>query len=78
MRDCAIFGLLGPQMQLSTNFDFLTVHDAKLAQLASRAEDYFQDDPVTAIIKLRQFAELMAKLVADGSRGGGNAGHPAA
>ncbi|WP_076830062.1 type I restriction-modification system endonuclease [Bradyrhizobium brasilense] len=51
-------------MQLSINFDFLTVHDAKLVQLASRAEYYFQDDPVTALIKLRQFAELMAKLVA--------------
>ncbi|MDA9544274.1 restriction endonuclease subunit R [Bradyrhizobium sp. CCBAU 45321] len=51
-------------MQLSINFDFLTVHDAKLVQLAARAEYYFQDDPVTAIIKLRQFAELMAKLVA--------------
>ncbi|KYK46109.1 restriction endonuclease subunit R [Bradyrhizobium liaoningense] len=51
-------------MQLSINFDFLTVHDAKLVQLAARAEYYFQDDPVTAIIKLRQFAELLAKLVA--------------
>jgi type I restriction enzyme R subunit len=51
-------------MQLSINFDFLTVHDAKLVQLAARAESYFQDDPATTIIKLRQFAELMAKLVA--------------
>ena len=64
MRDSAIFGLLGLGMQLSINFDFLTVHDAKLVELAARAEYYFQDDPATTIIKLRQFAELMAKLVA--------------
>lgn len=51
-------------MQLSINFDFLTVQDAKLVRLAARAEYYFQYDPVTAIIKLRQFAGLMAKLVA--------------
>jgi hypothetical protein len=28
-------------MQLSINFDFLTGHDAKLVQLAARAEYYY-------------------------------------
>jgi len=35
-----------------------------LATLGAQAERYFREDPSTAIIKLRQFAELMAKLVA--------------
>jgi type I restriction enzyme, R subunit len=51
-------------MQLSINFGFLGVHDAKLVELGARAEDYFSHDPATAIIKLRQFAELLAKLIA--------------
>ena len=50
-------------MQLSINFSFLGVHDAKLVELGARAEDYFTYDPPTAIIKLRQFAELLAKLM---------------
>ncbi|MDD1522121.1 type I restriction-modification system endonuclease [Bradyrhizobium sp. WBAH42] len=51
-------------MQLSINFGFLGVHDVKLVELGARAEDYFSYDPATAIIKLRQFAELLAKLIA--------------
>lgn len=51
-------------MQLAGNFGFLSVHDAKLVQLAALPERYFPDDPATAIIKLRQFAELMSKLIA--------------
>lgn len=48
----------------SINFEFLRLHDAKLAILAAQAEQYFLDDPVTAIIKLRQLAEQLAKLIA--------------
>lgn len=46
------------------NFAFLSIHDAKLVQLAALAERYFRDDPTTAIFKLRQFAELLSKLIA--------------
>ncbi|TIN43080.1 MAG: type I restriction-modification system endonuclease [Mesorhizobium sp.] len=51
-------------MSGTSNFIFLAVHDAKLVTLGGQAERYFRDDPSTAIIKLRQFAELMAKLIA--------------
>lgn len=48
----------------SANFSFLSEHDARLAVLGGFAEQYFRDDPSTAIIKLRQFAELLAKVIA--------------
>ena len=51
-------------MIVSQNFGFLIVHDAKLVELAALAERYFRDDPATAIVKLRQFAELLSKLIA--------------
>jgi len=48
----------------TANFGFLDAHDAKLVQLGALAERYFRDDPSTCLFKLRQFAELVAKLVA--------------
>jgi len=48
----------------SANFGFLGAHDARLVTLGGFAEQYFRDDPSTAIVKLRQFAELLAKLIA--------------
>ncbi|MER9561080.1 type I restriction-modification system endonuclease [Mesorhizobium sp. M0571] len=48
----------------TANFGFLSIHDAKLVTLGGQAERYFRDDPSTAIIKLRQYAELMVKLIA--------------
>lgn len=48
----------------SLNFGFLEPHNKQLATLGGLAESYFPSDPSTAIVKLRQFAELMAKLVA--------------
>lgn len=51
-------------MTSTSNFIFLTAHDQRLATLGAFAERYFRDDPSTAIFKLRQFAELMAKLIA--------------
>src|SRR3954462_11449318 len=48
----------------SVNFDFLAKDEPRLVRLARLAERYFHDDPPGALIKLRQFAELMAKEVA--------------
>ena len=46
-----------------TNFYFLQEHDEQLLRLGMLAEKYFADDPNTSILKLRQFAELLAQLV---------------
>jgi type I restriction enzyme, R subunit len=51
-------------MAISPNFAFLGVHDTQLVKIGTLAEKYFQDDPVTCLIKLRQFGELLAQLVA--------------
>lgn len=51
-------------MQVSPNFAFLKVHDLQLVRLGSQAEQYFRDDPNTCLIKLRQFGELLAQLIA--------------
>jgi type I restriction enzyme R subunit len=48
----------------SPNFAFLQGHDAQLVRLGALAERYFTDDPVTCLIKLRQFGEVLAQLVA--------------
>lgn len=52
------------QAVATANFDFLRPHDLNLVHLGGLAERYFRDDPSTALIKLRQYAELLAKLVA--------------
>lgn len=49
----------------SQNFDHLLEIDRPLAVLASHAERYFVDDANTALIKTRQFAERMTRLVAE-------------
>lgn len=51
-------------MESASNFAFLGVHDRQLVRLGGLAERYFRDDPSTAIVKLRQFAELTAKMIA--------------
>lgn len=48
----------------SANFAFLAVHDELLVRYAAQAERYFAEDPNTALIKLRQFAELLAQQAA--------------
>ncbi len=48
----------------SANFAFLRSHDVQLVRLGALAERYFQDDPNTCLIKLRQFAELLAQMTA--------------
>jgi type I restriction enzyme, R subunit len=47
-----------------TNFAQLEQHDEQLVRLGMLAERYFADDPNTALLKLRQLAELLAQLVA--------------
>ena len=54
-------------MKVSPNFAFLKVHDSQLVLLGAQAEQYFNDDPNTCLIKLRQFGELLAQLVAASS-----------
>jgi type I restriction enzyme, R subunit len=48
----------------SANFEFLRPQGQQLVRLAAQAEHYFRTDPNTSLIKLRQFAELLAKEVA--------------
>ncbi|RPH64506.1 MAG: type I restriction-modification system endonuclease, partial [Myxococcaceae bacterium] len=48
----------------SANFQFLEPHDALLGALGAQAELYFADDPSTALIKLRQFGEVLARRAA--------------
>ncbi|WP_145691114.1 type I restriction-modification system endonuclease [Azospirillum brasilense] len=52
----------------SANFNFLATHDPQLVRLGALAERYFRDDPNTSLLKVRQFGELLAQLVA--ARGG--------
>ncbi|UGA44064.1 type I restriction-modification system endonuclease [Bradyrhizobium quebecense] len=51
-------------MTQAGNFQFLRLHDARLQAYGAAAERYLHDDPNTAIFKLRQFAELLCKIVA--------------
>jgi type I restriction enzyme R subunit len=48
----------------SGNFNFLEEESPQLAKLGHLAERYFFTDPSTALVKLRQFAEITAKEVA--------------
>jgi type I restriction enzyme, R subunit len=48
----------------TSNFLFLKQHDIQLVRLGALAERYFHDDPNTCLIKLRQFGELLAQLIA--------------
>ena len=47
-----------------SNFDFMETHSPQLTKLGSLAERYFASDPPGALVKLRQFAEFIAKDVA--------------
>ena len=48
----------------SANFAFLERYEPALPSIAGLAERYFPDDPVTALMKLRQFGELLAQETA--------------
>ena len=47
--------------KMQSNFDFLDRSDRELANLGRLAESYFQDDPSTTLIKLRQFCERLTR-----------------
>lgn len=47
----------------SANFAFLQTYEPQLANLATLAETYYTSDPVTCLMKLRQFGELLTQLV---------------
>jgi type I restriction enzyme, R subunit len=49
---------------VQSGFGFLTGNEPQLARLGTLSERYLYDDSATALIKLRQFAETMAALVA--------------
>src|SRR6202035_2080218 len=49
---------------IPSNFGFLRVHDEQLVRFGMLAEKYFADDPNTCLLKLRQFGEVLAQLVA--------------
>ncbi|UOF01497.1 type I restriction-modification system endonuclease [Bdellovibrio reynosensis] len=47
-----------------SNVQFLKIYDSILVELFSRAEEYVHSDPNTALFKIRQFAEILAKYTA--------------
>ena len=49
---------------VSPNFGFLLPHEPRLLLYASQAERYVVDDPNTAMVKLRQFAEVLGREAA--------------
>jgi len=52
--------------KLRSNFAHLREHDEQLLRLGMLAERYFTEDPNTCLLKLRQLAELLARMVASG------------
>jgi type I restriction enzyme, R subunit len=55
---------MSPSALPPTNFAHLRSHNEQLLRLGMLAEKYFADDPNTCLLKLRQFAELLAQLLA--------------
>ena len=51
-------------MASTVNFGFMGGYGQNLEALPALAEGYFRTDPSTTLIKLRQFAELLAKEIA--------------
>lgn len=56
------------QQNIRSNFDILKAYEPQLWRLGALAERYFAEDPNTSLLKLRQFAELLAQSLA--ARGG--------
>jgi type I restriction enzyme R subunit len=48
----------------SSNFGFLSKRYPQLERLGALGERYFSDDPVVSLIRVRQFGEVLAQLVA--------------
>ena len=49
---------------MSANFAHLRLYDEQRVRLGSLADRHFPDDPKTALLKLRQFGELLAQQAA--------------
>jgi type I restriction enzyme, R subunit len=54
---------MNPKLDFPPNFAFLQEHDVQLERLGMLAEKYFAEDPITCLLKTRQFAELLARHV---------------
>jgi Type III restriction enzyme, res subunit len=52
------------QQPKSANFSFLAKRYPDLERIGALCERYFSDDPIVALITLRQFGELLAQIVA--------------
>jgi type I restriction enzyme R subunit len=52
------------QQPKSANFNFLAKRYPDLERIGALCEGYFSEDPVIALITLRQFGELLAQMVA--------------
>ncbi len=48
----------------ASNFSFLESEQPQLFRLGALAERYFPEDPNTCIVKLRQFGEMLARVIA--------------
>ena len=48
----------------SPNFAFLSVHDPIFVEHGAKAERYVFDDPIGALVRLRQFGEALAQQTA--------------
>ena len=49
---------------IRSNFDTLRAYQAQLCRLGALVKRYFAQDPKTSLLKLRQFSELLAQLLA--------------
>jgi type I restriction enzyme, R subunit len=54
----------GSEQPKSANFHFLAKRYPDLERIGALCERYFSDDPIIALITLRQFGELLAQMVA--------------
>jgi type I restriction enzyme R subunit len=52
------------QQPRSANFNFLAKRYPDLERIGAVCERYFSDDPIVALITIRQFGELLAQMVA--------------
>ena len=56
--------MITPRAAPSANFGFLVSTTPSSRASPPWAERYFTDDPVTCLVKLRQFGELLAQQIA--------------
>lgn len=61
---CARSSHMNQSGAILSNFAQLRQHDEQLVHIGMLAERYFPDDPNTSLLKLRQFAEVLAQITA--------------